>query len=833
MSSAITSFADLLRQLRTSAALSQEELAARSRLSLRGISDLERGVRRAPHLTTIRVLADALELGPEERQALLAAARPGTAPETADASPCSYAPLPLPLTSLLGREREVTTLVSLLQAGDIRLVTLTGAGGSGKTRLALEVAALLQGTFADGVVFVDLAPLRDTEFVLPTIASVLGVRERLGQPLLETLSRFLAPKLLLLLLDNCEQVLGAAPQIAVLVAACPRLSILATSRAALRVRGEREVPLLPLPLPVSERRSSIAELADVPSVALFLQRAAANQPTFALSTENAVAVAATCRRLDGLPLAIELAAAWVRILPPGALLDRLEQRLLMLTGGTRDLPLRQRTMRDAIAWSYDLLAESEQALFRRLAIFAGGWTLEAAEMVSCGRNALDVLAGLEALIATSLVQVVERPVGERRFRMLETVRELGMEQLARCGELDEVSRRHADYVVALAQAGGAAISAGQPSEWLTRLEDEQANLRAALSWLRDHEEYGLGLRLATALGGFWHVRSANAEGRMWLERFLAPSSADDASRADHIAALRWAGELAGLEGDLTAAQTHLEKSLRLARQDGDTCGVAAALRAIGSALFQQGQVAACIAPFSEAIALTRQLGDQRQTAFLLAYLAAAVAHQGDCGRAEALVAESREFFRALGDTGSFEANLGLLAEGLIALMEGNLERAEDRFNAALSLGQILDAKAIVAATLGGLGQIALEQRGGTVAAGYFREGLIQGWDGDYPLGIAWNLIGLMRLASQHGQLAAAARLAGGLHAFSELMQALPPAAIAAYEADATQVQTLLGCAAFTAARQAGQDLPLEEMIDEAVALADELMSATKEPCSAR
>ena len=321
------------------------------------------------------------------------------------------------------------------------------------------------------------------------------------------------------------------------------------------------MPLLPLPLPVSDRRSSVAELADVPSVALFLQRAAANQPTFALSTENAAAVAAICRRLDGLPLAIELAAAWVRVLPPAALLDRLEQRLLMLTGGSRDLPPRQRTMRDAIAWSYDLLAESEQALFRRLAVFAGGWTLEAAEVVSCGRNALDVLAGLEALIAASLVQVVEHPDGERRFRMLETVRELGMEQLARHGELDEVSRRHADYFVALAQAGGAAISAGQPSEWLARLEDEQANLRAALSWLRDREEYGLGLRLATALGGFWHVRSANAEGRMWLERFLAPSSADDASRADHIAALRWAGELAGLEGDLTAAQTHLEKSL--------------------------------------------------------------------------------------------------------------------------------------------------------------------------------------------------------------------------------------------------------------------------------
>jgi predicted ATPase/DNA-binding XRE family transcriptional regulator len=827
MSSAITTFADLLRHLRTSAALSQEELALRSGLSLRGISDLERGVRRAPHLTTVRVLANTLALGHAERQALLAAARPGTVPETADSASDHYGPLLLPLTPLLGRDRELATLVSLLQASDIRLVTLTGAGGSGKTRLALEVGDHLSGTFSDGAVFVDLTPLRDAEFVLPTIAGALGVRERPGQPLLDTLSRFLAPKHLLLLLDNCEQVLGAAPQIATLVAACPRLSVLATSRAALRVRGEHEVPILPLPLPVSDRRSSVAELAHVPSVALFLQRAVASQPSFALSTDNATAVAAICRRLDGLPLAIELAAAWIRVLPPAALLDRLEQRLLMLTGGSRDLPPRQRTMRDAIAWSYDLLRESEQALFRCLAVFAGGWTLEAAEVVSCGRNAVDVLAGLEALIAASLVQVVEHSDGERRFRMLETVRELGMEQLAQHGELDEVCWRHAHYFVALAQAGGAAISAGQPSAWLARLEADRANLRAALSWLRDREEYGLGLRLVTALGGFWHVRSANAEGRMWLESFLTLSVADDASRVDHVAALRWAGELAGLEGDLTAAQTHLEQSLTLARRAGDTCGVAAALRAIGSALFQQGQVAACIAPLSEAIVLTRELGDQRQTAFLLAYLAVAVAHQGDFERAEALVAESRELFRALGDTGSFEANLGLLGEGLVALMEGDLERAENRFNASLSLGQILDAKAIVAATLGGLGQIAVARRQDAVAAGHLREGLIQGWDGDYPLGIAWNLIGLMRLASRHGRLDSAARLVGGVDALSGLIQALPPAAVAAYEAEMEQVQVVLGPEAFSAAREVGRGLPLEEVIAEAVALAENLVNAAK------
>lgn len=285
--------------------------------------------------------------------------------------------------------------------------------------------------------------------------------------------------------------------------------------------------------------------------------------------------------------------------------------------------------------------------------------------------------------------------------------------------------------------------------------------------------------------------------------------------------------MAGLEGDLTTAQTHLEKSLTLARWADDTCGVATALRAIGSALFQQGQVAACIAPLSEAIALTRQLGDQRQTAFLLAYLATAVAHQGEFGRAEALVTESQELFRALGDSGSFEANLLLLAEGLIALMEGDLDRAGDRLSASLRLGKTLDAKAIVAATLGGLGQIAVARGKDTVAAGHFGEGLIEGWDGEYPLGIAWNLIGLMQLACRHGRLTSAARIVGGLDGVARLMQALPPAAIAAYEADVAGVQTSLGYQSFTTAREAGRELPLEEAVTEAVALADELLSGTK------
>jgi predicted ATPase/DNA-binding XRE family transcriptional regulator len=826
MSRTITTFADVLRHLRTVASLSQEDLAERAGLSLRGVSDLERGVRRTPHLITVRMLADALELSPPDRQALLAAARPETLPDS-DAGPFARGPLPTPLTALIGREQELADLIALLGQANVRLVTLTGPGGTGKTRLALEVGAHLQGTFNDGVVFVDLAPVREAQFVLPTLATTLGVGERTGQPLRETLARVLAPKQLLLLLDNCEQVLAAAPEIAALLAACPHLSVLATSRAALRVRGEREVPLLPLPLPASDRRSSVADVALVPAVALFLERATASAPRFALTSDNAAAVAAICRRLDGLPLAIELAAAWIRVLPPAALLDRLEQRLLLLTGGSRDLPARQQTMRDAIAWSYDLLAESEQTLFRRLAVFVGGWTLDAAEEVSCGSDRLDVLGGLDALITASLVQTVEHPDGERRFGMLETVREFGMEQLTRRGEADEVGRRHADYFLALAEAGGAALGGAAPGEWVARLEAEQANIRAALSWLRDREESAAGLRLAAALGGFWRLRSANTEGRAWLETFLAQDGATEASSeessTDRIAALRWAGEIAGLLGDPATADARLSESLSLARERGDKRGVASALGAIGSALFQHVDVASSIAPFTEAVDLSRELGDVRQTAFLQAFLGGAIAHQGDLARGDALVAESAEMLRALGDTRSFEANFVTLVQGWMAFVGEDYHRAEDRLNAALVLGQVIDAKAILSATQALFGEVAQARGHAEVAAGHFREGLFQGWEGDYPLGIAWNLHGLVRLGSHGGALTAVARLVGVLDAFPGPMQALPPAAVAAHEVDVTRVRTVLGEEVFSAARKAGQALSLEESIVEALALADTLM----------
>jgi predicted ATPase/transcriptional regulator with XRE-family HTH domain len=820
MSSAVTSFADLLRHLRTSSALSQEELAMRSGLSLRGISDLERGVRRAPHLTTVRLLADALELSPEDREALLAAARPGRLPAVQGAGSESYPPLPVPLTSLIGREQELSDLIALVGQPNVRLVSVTGPGGTGKTRLALEVGARLQNAFADGVVFVDLAPLREAQFVLPTFATTLGVRERAGQPLRDTLSRFLAPQQLLLLLDNCEQVLAAGPEIAALLAACPQLSVLATSREPLRVRGERVFPLKPLPLPASDPRSSVADVALVPAVALFLERATASHPTFALTPDNAAAVAAICRRLDGLPLAIELAAAWVRVLPPAALLERLEQRRLLLTGGSRDLPLRQRTMRDTIAWSYDLLPSQEQQLFRRLAVFAGSFSLEAAKAVAGARGMpdRDVLEGIASLVNKSLLQTREELAGEPRYQMLETIREYGLEQLAASGETEELGRHHADYCLTQAQAGAVALGSAAQGGWLPRLEAEQANLRAALAWLRDHEAGETGLRLATALGVFWHIRSANAEARTWLETFLAQAPAATPT-ADRVSALRWAGEFAGLLGDTGVAEARLTESLTLARQMGDKGSVAVALRAIGSAAVLHGDVAASIEPFTEAAGIARELKDLRQTAFLLAYLAYAVGHQGDLARAEVLLTESEALVRTLGDTDSFEAGLAALAHGLLAVMDGTYARARPHLEAAVCKGRAIGAKGTLSVALGGLAEVALANGDIEAATQHYREGLVTGWEGDFPLGIVFNLTGLARLGSSGTELGPVARVVGMVDALGGAIQALPPLAITAYESSVASVRAALGDAAFTAAREAGRALPLESAVTEALALA--------------
>jgi predicted ATPase/DNA-binding XRE family transcriptional regulator len=511
--SASLPFGVLLRRYRLAAGLSQEELAERARLSVQAVSALERGVRRAPHRNTVTLIAEALGLSPADHAALeTSVSRRRSLVTMSVRLDSATTNLPLQPTRLIGRDDELEVLRSLLRRLDVRLVTLTGAAGTGKTRLAVEVAAGLLDDFADGVFFVDLAPIRDATAVPSVIAQTLGLRETSEQPLPVSLMEALRGRQVLLVLDNCEQVVAVAPYVATLLAACPRLKLLATSREPLHLRWEQEFPVPPLALPDLTDLSSPDTLGDVPAVALFVRQAQAAKPDFTLSENNAHAVATICVRLDGLPLAIELAAARIHLLPPQALLARLTHRLQLLTGGAHDLPARQRTLRDTIAWSHELLSPPEQTLFRRLAAFAGGWTLEAAEVVCAGDGIEEagVLELLEALVERSLV-VAQDGVEEMRYRLLETIREYALELLTAANEDDRARERHLAYFERLAVAAAPAMEWGPDGlVWLKRLERERDNLHAALSWAAAGGDVAAGQRMTAALWRYWWQRGARS-----------------------------------------------------------------------------------------------------------------------------------------------------------------------------------------------------------------------------------------------------------------------------------------------------------------------------------
>jgi predicted ATPase len=479
-------FGAALKRFRLAAGLTQEALAERARLSARAVSDLERGVARAPRPGTLALLARALRLDPAGRAALAAAAGPPTGEPVPTRSPHN---LPPSLTSFVGRAREVRALRTLVRQGTTRLVTLTGAGGTGKTRLALRVAADLLPAFADGACFVALAAVADPDGLLPAVAQALGVPGAPRRSLRARLLEALHGRELLLLLDNVEHLLAGAPAVAELLVACPGLTVLATGRAALRLSGEREFPVPPLAFPDPRRPPGAADLARFDAARLFVERARAVRPGFRVTAADAAAVAAICARLDGLPLALELAAARVKLLPPRALLGRLGAgpagaTLRLLTGGVRDAPARQRTLRATIAWSHDLLTPEERVLFRRLAVFAGGFTLEAAGAVCAGPGRAgpggDLVEGLASLAEENLLSAGQEVAGEARFGMLETVREYALEQLAAAGEAAAVRAAHAGYYLALVEASGPVLIGTERTR--RRLEAERDNFQAALRW---------------------------------------------------------------------------------------------------------------------------------------------------------------------------------------------------------------------------------------------------------------------------------------------------------------------------------------------------------------
>jgi predicted ATPase/class 3 adenylate cyclase len=611
--------------------------------------------------------------------------------------------LPAQSTALIGREDELATLREMVVTADARLITLTGPGGTGKTRLALQAAAESLDAFPDGVWFVQLASVSDPGLVPETIATALGVRQGSGERVLSGLTEHLRSRQTLLVLDNLEQVLDAAPMIGRLIDEALRLVILATSREPLRLRAEREFPIPPLPVPEEAPRLSVEEALDSPAVQLFVARAQSVKPGFTLEPSNLADVAAITRRLDGLPLAIELAAARVRILTPAALLARLDQRMAILTGGARDLPARQQTLRATIAWSYDLLDPLERALFARLGVFEGGCSLEIAEAIcgAAGGLEIDLFDGIASLVQKSLLRQEEGPGGEARFTMLQTIREFARERLNELVEAPALRQAHADAFLALAEVADRDDSTDEV-ELLNRLEADHANLRQAISFYEEQGDVGLvqRVRLAAHLAYFWWLRGHLSEGRGILERAIATPG--DIPSADRAAAISGVAFLAEAQGDLERAKSLHEEGLALYQELGDLKGVAGALGGLGTIARQRGDLDAARSRHQEALEAWRRIGDAAGAAGALLDLGLTRQLEGDYAGAEPELLEGLVLFRQAGDLSGEAHALNRL--GLLAMATGMLSKAIERFGESLGLWRALGNQQMIAADLHNLGE---------------------------------------------------------------------------------------------------------------------------------
>ena len=628
--------------------------------------------------------------------------------------------LPASLTELVGREQEIAEISALLRRPELRLLTLVGPGGVGKTRLALEVARALTADFADGVCFVALASVSDTELVTPAIAQALSLWEAADRPLLEQVRDYLREKNLLLLLDNFEHLVAAAPRLVDLLVSGSRLRILVTSRAALRLSGEHEFAVSPLAVPDLSHLPLRADLAEVAAVRLFLQRTQAIKADFELTDANAHTIAEICVRLAGLPLAVELAAARTKLLPPRALLERLEHQLDILTGGARDLPLRQQTLRNTIQWSYDLLSLDERRLFRRLSVFAGGCTLHAATAIAQTENQagnedaqqpLQAVEGLISLIDKSLLQQTEQEGEQPRLMMLEMLQDYGLECLLEHGELGATRQAHAAYYLSLVETSKEHLFSRDAGEWLDLLEREYENIRAVLQWALEHEdkEAGTGLETAVRLGStlwrFWTVRGHLTEGRSLLDRLLAASeNGGDTVRERALLAL---GTLLWHQGDYLRIAELSEEQLSLCRQLGDQQGVAHTLIGLAGSALQQRRYAQARSLSEEALTICRATGDSWRTAVVLLLLGRMATSQGEYARAQQLLEESQMLYRTLGYAGDIAWPLIYLARN--ALVQGEPEKARPWLEEAVALCREAGNKPGLAHALCLLGQDALEQ----------------------------------------------------------------------------------------------------------------------------